>query len=569
MRSVPDVTTGAVPTASRRRSRLSASRTAKAAGILAFVLALGYLSVLPLIKLQIKAFGNGGQPYRDAFSRPGQWDTVRYTLELGLGALAIAMVLGTYLAWAASVLPPRVSFLKVLPIFPIILPAVSAVVGWVFLLSPVPGFLNEALRWLPWWSDRLEGPFDIYTLPFIMIITGLSLASFVYLFVSAGFENINGELIEAAQVAGSSRAGVFFKVILPLLRPSLIYGGGVALLLSLGQFTGPLLLGRNQGVSVITTDMFFATTSTPPDYALAAAIGSPLLIFGVIVLFINWIALGNSSRFVTHGGKGGFRQGTPGSKLAATSIVIYTMFASVLPLLALVGVSLTRFWTGEIDPSTWTLDAYRQLIHEPQITSAIWNSVSLSLAAVAIALPVGYIAASLLRRGREHRISSSLLDFVIAMPLSIPAVIFGVGFLLVYTNKPLVLYGTKWVLIIVYVTLMIPFSTRMQLAGMAALGDAYNEASRVCGAGLIKTQLKIVVAADARHVRRCGRADVRPADPRVRRLPPRTWLPDAGDGDDPVRLLRERHLSARRLHLARHGSRHGSGRRGRRPARRV
>ena len=61
----------------------------------------------------------------------------------------------------------------------------------------------------------------------------------------------------------------------------------MALLLSLGQFTGPLLLGRNQGVSVITTDMFFATTSTPPDYALAAAIGSPLLIFGVIVLFIN------------------------------------------------------------------------------------------------------------------------------------------------------------------------------------------------------------------------------------------------------------------------------------------
>ena len=179
LRSVPDVTTGAVPTASRRRSRLSASRTAKAAGILAFVLALGYLSVLPLIKLQIRAFGDGGQPYRDAFSRPGQWDTVRYTLELGLGALAIAMVLGTYLAWAASVLPPRSPFSKVLPIFPIILPAVSAVVGWVFLLSPVPGFLNEALRWLPWWSDRLEGPFDIYTLPFIMIITGLSLASFV------------------------------------------------------------------------------------------------------------------------------------------------------------------------------------------------------------------------------------------------------------------------------------------------------------------------------------------------------------------------------------------------------
>ena len=484
--------TASVPSA-RRRSRLATAPLGKAIAILAFVLALGYLSVLPLVQLQIKAFGNGGQPYRDAFSRPGQWDTVKYTLELGLGALAIAMVLGTYLAWAASVLPPRLRFLKVLPIFPIILPAVSAIIGWVFLLSPVPGYLNEAFRWLPWWNDRLEGPFDIYTLPFIMIITGLSLASFVYLFVSAGFENINDELMEAAQVAGSGRAGVFFKIVLPLLRPALIYGGGVALLLSLGQFTAPLLLGRNQGVSVITTDMYFATTSTPPDYALAAAIGSPLLIFGVIVLFINWIALGNSSRFVTHGGKGGFRQSAGGSKRAAASIVIYALFSSILPLFALIGVSLTRFWTGEIDPSTWTLDAWRQLFDEPQITSAIWNSVSLSLAAVAIAIPAGYVAASILRRGREHRVTSSLLDFVIAMPLSIPAVIFGVGFLLVYTNRPFVLYGTRWVLVLVYVTLMIPFSTRMQLSGMASLGDSYGEASRVCGAGLIRTQLRITV----------------------------------------------------------------------------
>ncbi len=475
-----------------RAGAVNAKRLGMRLGILAFVLALAYLSVLPLIRLQIKAFADNGQAYRDAWSRDGVGTTVRYTIELGLGSLIIALVVGTYLAWAASVLPPKLRFLKILPIFPIILPAVSAIVGWVFLLSPVPGYLNAALRHLPWWSDRLDGPFDIYTLPFIMIITGLSLASFVYLFVSSGFENINGELIEAAQVAGSSRAGVFFKVVLPLLRPSLVYGGGVALLLGLGQFTAPLLLGRNQGVSVLTTDMYFATTNTPPDYAQAAAIGSPLLIFGIAVLWANRVLLGDSSRFVTHGGKGGFRQGTPGSKLAVVSILIFTLLSSILPFLALVAVSLTRFWTGTIDPSTWTLDAYRQLLDEPAITSAIWNSVSLSLAAVAIALPAGYITASLLRRGRQHRITSPILDFIVAMPLSIPAVIFGVGFLLVYTNEPLVLYGTKWVLVLVYVTLMIPFSTRMQLAGMAALGDAYNEASRVCGAGLIRTQLSIM-----------------------------------------------------------------------------
>jgi iron(III) transport system permease protein len=78
------------------------------------------------------------------------------------------------------------------------------------------------------------------------------------------------------------------------------------------------------------------------------------------------------------------------------------------------------------------------------------------------------------------------------MPLSIPAVIFGVGFLFAYTHAPFVLYGTKWVLVLVYVTLMVPFATRMQLSGMIALGDTYTEASRVSGAGLVRTHLTIL-----------------------------------------------------------------------------
>ena len=149
--------------------------------------------------------------------------------------------LGTFLAWAATRLPRRLRILRVLPILPIIVPPVAAVTGWAFLFSPRPGYMNVLLRYLPWWNHLDEGPIDIYTLPWIVIITGFGLTSFVYLFVSSGFQNISSELVEAAQISGSRGPGVFFKVILPLLRPSLVYGGGVALLLGLGQFTGCLL----------------------------------------------------------------------------------------------------------------------------------------------------------------------------------------------------------------------------------------------------------------------------------------------------------------------------------------
>jgi iron(III) transport system permease protein len=473
--------------------RLRLDRLATRAGLLVFIGGIGFLTIVPLVRLQYLALKNGAQPYEDAYTREGWGQTVRWTIELGLGSLAIALVVGTALAWAANSLPPRLSFLKVVPILPIVIPAVSSVLGWAFLLSPHPGYLNQLLRVLPWWNDQFEGPFNIYSVTWIVIITGLALASFIYLFVSSGFENINGELLEAAQVGGSSRAGVFFRVILPLLRPSLVYGGGVALLLGLGQFTAPLLLGRTRNISVLTTDMFQATQQIPPDYGLAAAIGSPLLVFGVLVLFANRLLLGDLTRFVTHGGKGGFRQSAPGSKVAVVWIILYGLLASVLPLLALVWVSLSRFWSGDVSFGKLTVATWRTVLNASGVGSAIWNSVWLSLVAVAITLPVGFIAATLLRRRREHRFAAPILDFIVAMPLSIPAVIFGVGFLMTYTSEPFVLYGTPWVLVLVYVTLMIPFSTRMQLGAMAALGSAYTEAARASGAGPLRTNLQIVV----------------------------------------------------------------------------
>jgi iron(III) transport system permease protein len=473
------------------RYALRLGRVLPLAGLLAFIGALAYLIVLPLVRLQLIAFGHGARAYSEAFSAPGIWTTVWRTVELALGSLAIALVLGTGLAWAATALSPRLRLLRILPILPIVVPAIASVLGWSFLFSPHPGYLNALLRHLPWWSHLYEGPVDIYTLPWIVIITGLALTSFIYLFVSAGFENINAELLEAAQVSGSSTAGVFFRVTLPLLRPSLIYGGGVALLLGLGQFTAPLLLGGNHNISVLTTEMFRATQQTPAQYDIAAALGSPLLVFGVAVLILNRFLIGDLARFVTHGGKG-FRPVERTSKAAAGALVLYGLIATVLPIVGLVLVGLSPYWSGQLHPSQFTLASFHTIFHDNAILTGIRTSVVTSVIAVAITLPVGYLAATVLRKRREHRFLRPILDVVVALPLSIPAVIFGVGFLFAYTHRPFILYGTKWVLVLVYVTIMVPFSTRMQLSGMVALGDTYTEASRVSGAGLLRTHLRIL-----------------------------------------------------------------------------
>jgi iron(III) transport system permease protein len=458
-----------------------------------FVTPLAFLVLMPIYRLQAKALGNGGQAYKTEFARDRMPETILATLGLAIGSLIIAMVLGTLLAWSATRLPARLRWMRVLPILPIVLPFVACVLGWTFLLSPRPGYLNAMLRELPWWDHLVEGPVDVYTLPWIIIITGLSLTAFVYVFLSAGFQNINSELIEAAHVSGSGGLGVFFRVTLPMIRPSLLYGGAVALLIGLGQFTAPLLLGRQSNVNVLTTEIYYALYNrTPQDPAAAAAIASPLLIFGIAVVLGQKYLLGNTSRFVTHGGKG-FRPIHRKSRFAVGLIVTYLLLSTVLPLIALMIVSLSPFWSRKIVPSAFSLDNYRELFSTPVLTDAIWTSLWISFVAVAVCLPIGFIASSLLLRAKHMRVVRAVLDLVIALPLGVPAVVLGVGFLLTYTRDPVYLYGTKWVLLVAYVTIMLPFTTRMHMSGMTALGDAYVEASRVAGAGIVKTNLRVVL----------------------------------------------------------------------------
>jgi iron(III) transport system permease protein len=211
-----------------------------------------------------------------------------------------------------------------------------------------------------------------------------------------------------------------------------------------------------------------------------------------VVVLVQKLLLGNQRRFVTHGGRA-FRSGSRPSKLAAVAIVLYALVATVLPIAALVVVSLSNFWSGEIQTEFFSLNNFRTIFEQASVTEAIGNSVRFSLVAVAISLPLGFVAASLLVRGRQFRVQRAILDFVVSMPLGIPAVIFGVGFLLTYTEGPFVLYGTPWVVILVYVTLMMPFATRMQLSALIALGDAYTEASRVSGAGVLRTNLRVIL----------------------------------------------------------------------------
>lgn len=463
-------------------------------GWLFIALVVALLVLSPILQLQLRAFVDGGSAFGRMLAIPRIGDTIRTTFILAVLSSLLAVVLGTLLAWCASLLPERVRRVgELMPVLPLVVPAVAAVSGWIFLLSPKVGYLNMMLRSVPGLRHLEEGPFNIYSVTWIVIITGLLLSSFVYVFVFTGMKNMGQELEAAAAACGASPLRRLFTITLPLLRPSIVFASGVVFLLGLGQFTAPLLLGRTAKIDVLTTELFYLTERYPIDFSLGAALGTPILAFGLVVVLAQRLLLGEQRRFVVVSARSKYNVRET-RWWSAGVIALYFMLTTLLPLLALIYVSVSPFWSGSLLVPELTLRHWHSVLNNRGLVDAIWTSVRTSAIAIAILIPLGFgMAFALLESTRILRPVRIAIDFLATLPVAVPASLMGFGLLFVYSRPPLQLYGTSAVLVITYVTLMIGHSTRLQFTTLVGIGREFLEASRASGASPMRSLTLVLV----------------------------------------------------------------------------
>lgn len=459
----------------------------------ALAVALGWVVLAPLVRLQQRAMEDGASAYSRLLDEPRLGETITYTVALAAGSVVLAVTIGTGVAWGAYNLPSRWRWLAIVPLVTLMVPPLAQVSGWAFLLAPRVGYLNSAARHLPWWDHLAEGPIDIYSAPAIVGITGFMLVAFVYLFVYTALQGMDVTLTEAAHASGATTSKTFRYIVWPLLRPAILYSTTIVLLLGLGQFTAPLLLGRQEGIDVVTTEMYRAANTFPLDYGLAAAYGSPIIFVGGILILVQRLALRDESRYQTLNSRG-HRTGTRGSSLAILPLAAYGIVAVLLPLVGLLIVALSPFWSGSIDVRSMSLRHVWAVLDDPLTWQAIWTSIRASLVALAIVLPIGYLTAiGVWDRRRSGRMVGSVLDVLASVPLVMPAVLFGAGILFAYSEGPIVLYGTTAALVVAYVTLTIPHVSRVVQSGLVGMGQTLVEAARSCGAGTWRTHLTVIL----------------------------------------------------------------------------
>jgi iron(III) transport system permease protein len=422
------------------------------------------------------------QNFNALFQDARFYQAVGNTLLAGAGATVLSCLLGFALAWIVSRtdLPGRQWF-EILNLVPFFLSPYVGAVAWIYLAAPNSGMLQTWLGALGISLDFIR----IYSIGGVIWVLALFYTPYVYLFVIAPMRQMDAALEDAARVHGASFWYTLRHVTVPLLMPSLLSGALVVFVTSAGLFDVPLALAATRGIRTMPTEIF-QSVQYPSDFGRAAAFGVVVMAATIALAILQRQYLGRR-RFETVSGKGYrprlVRLRWRGRVAALALELVYIGGGVLLPTLAMMMVAFSAIWTGRLNPAALTLRNFDYVIFGYKLTQqAILNSLFLALAGATMGVMLALLQAYYLNRGNAKR--SALVDAVLSLPLGIPGIILGLGFLIIAIRTPL--YSTLTIILVAYIARFFPFATRTVSGMLLAINPELEQSARASGASWLQ-----------------------------------------------------------------------------------
>ena len=430
--------------------------------------------------------------WRIAFSDPVMTGAIWNTITITLARQAIALPVAILLAWiiARTDIPAAASleFLFWLGYF---LPPLPITMGWILLLDPQYGLINQWLTLLPFIS---EAPLNIYSFWGIVWahLTTSTIAVEVMLFTPA-FRNMDATLEEASLVSGAGVMRTLRRIVVPIMTPIV----GVVLLLgivhSLQAFELELILGFPFRFFVFSTQIHWLLNQQPPQFSAATALSSMILLVMVPLIVLQRRATARRS-FVTVGGRyQGQRQSLGRWRWPAFFILLaVALLITLVPLFFLTLASfMARFGYFNI-PQLWTSVHWNRVIDDPLFLDSMTNTLILAGATAALSVVLFTLIAYVVIRTRFT--GRAALDFASWLPSTLPGIILGVGLLSLFLGTPLLrpFYGSMALLVLATLISSMTLGVQIIKSALAQLGLELEEAVKVAG-GSVWNSLRDVV----------------------------------------------------------------------------
>ena len=195
-------------------------------------------------------------------------------LTMGL-ALAVAVALDTGITRFRT-------FFRVGYYLPVVTSIVAVAVVWRFLLQPDSGIVNTLLGYV-----GIEGPSwlrsETWAMPSLIVMSAWrNMGSLVIIFL-AGLQVVPKEMHEAAAIDGAGAWGRFRHITLPLMRPTLLFGGVITMIGYLQFFEEPFIMTRGGPLDSTLSAAYYTYNQFGfGNYSYAAAMA--YVLFVVIAL---------------------------------------------------------------------------------------------------------------------------------------------------------------------------------------------------------------------------------------------------------------------------------------------
>lgn len=166
---------------------------------------------------------------------------------------------------------------------------VSISIVWLWIYDPTLGLFNQALKYVGLPGQRWL--FDIkLALPSIIFMSVWKLIGYNMIIYLAGLQQIPDYIYEAAKIDGASSIGQFFKITIPMLKPTTFFLFVIACVQSFSVFDQVNVMTQGGPLNATTTivHQIFERAFSQFQMGYASSMGTVLLIICVTLTFTNF-----------------------------------------------------------------------------------------------------------------------------------------------------------------------------------------------------------------------------------------------------------------------------------------
>jgi iron(III) transport system permease protein len=425
--------------------------------------------------------------YTEVFASKMTYRVLWNTLLFSFVCLGTALVLALPIAWLVerTDLPGKPVVFTFMTIG-LLLPGFSVALGWMYLLHPRIGVINKMLMS---GLGLEEAPFNVATIMGMGLINGLTLAPLAFIMTAVVLRAMDSSLEEAAKMSGANLWQTLTRITLPLAWPGILAASIYVFTIGFAAFDVPAILGLSNKIYTFSTFVFQQVSPFDglPEYGVVATLSVIMVALAAVLTWWYTRLARHAQRYAVVTGKG-YRPNLV--KLGTwkwTAIAFIVLFFVLNELLPVVMLAWTAFLPYL---QTFTADAIAAMslrnfetLPRAAVIGGLESTVKLMVLVptITVFLSLG-ISWAVLRSKVKGR---SIFDFFAFLPHCVPSICFSVAawlLALFVLRDALPIYGTIWILVLVYVIARVSYGTRMTNGALMQIHKELEESATVSGA---------------------------------------------------------------------------------------